>query len=354
MKTLLSSSLPATLVAALLALAGCSKQKTPANSANGAGSTLPADKVVATYNGGKITYGELEVEAKPKIQEIQNSMYQARKEVLERMAVERIVKAEAAKKGQTEEAYIQARVEALPVSPPSDAEVKEFFDRLKAAGRIPPDTKIEQIKDQLVQAITNQQRRASVQKVIDELRAAANLQIDLPAPRVEVAASGPARGPSDAKVTIVEFSDFQCPYCGAAFTTVEQLMQQYAGKVKLVFRQFPLPIHPQAEKAAEASLCAADQNKFWEFHDLLFRNQKKLDVPELKTYAASAGVADAAKFAQCLDSGDKKKMVDADLEAGQAVGVNGTPAFFINGVFLNGALPIEEFKKIIDPELAAR
>ena len=353
MKPLPSLSLAATLVASLFVLSGCSKQKTPATSANGTESVLPADKVVATYNGGKITYGELEIEAKPKIQEIQNQIYQARKDVLERMAVERIVKAEAAKKGQTEEQYIQARVEALPVTAPSDAEVKEFFDRLKAANRIPPDTKIEQIKEQLVQAMQNQQRRTSVQKIIDELRTQANLQIDLPAPRVEVAATGPSRGPADAKVTIVEFSDFQCPYCGMAFGTVEQLMQQYAGKVKLVFRQFPLPIHPQAEKAAEASLCAADQNKFWELHDLLFKNQKKLEPADLKTYAASAGL-DGAKFAQCLDSGEKKKQVDSDLEAGQAAGVSGTPAFFINGVFLNGALPIEDFKKVIDPELASR
>ncbi len=353
MKPLPSLSLAAALAASLLLVAGCSKQKTPAANANGSGSTLPADKVVATYNGGKITYGELEIEAKPKILEIQNQMYQARKEVLERMAVERIVKAEAAKKGQTEEQYIQTRVDALPVTPPSDAEVKDFFDRLKQAGRIPPDTKLEQIKDQLVQAMVNQQKRTSVQKVIDELRTQANLQIDLPAPRVEVAASGPARGPGDAKVTIVEFSDFQCPYCGQAFGTVEQLMQQYAGKVKLVFRQFPLPIHQQAEKAAEASLCAADQGKFWELHDMMFKNQKKLDVSDIKTYAASAGL-DGTKFSQCLDSGEKKKQVDSDIEAGQAAGVNGTPAFFINGVFLNGALPIEEFKKVIDPELASR
>jgi protein-disulfide isomerase len=353
MKPLPSVSFAAALAASLFVLAGCSKQKTPAANASGAGTTLAADKVVATYNGGKITYGELEIEAKPKLQEIQNQMYQARKEVLERMAVERIVKAEAAKKGQTEEQYIQTRVEALPITPPTDAEVKEFFDRLKASGRVPPETTLPQIKDQLVQAMVNQQRRTSVQKVIDELRTQANLQIDLPAPRVEVAATGPSRGPADAKVTIVEFSDFQCPYCGAAFGTVETLMQQYAGKVKLVFRQFPLPIHPNAEKAAEASLCAADQGKFWEMHDLLFKNQKKLEVSDLKTYAASAGL-DGPKFAQCLDSGDKKKQVDADLEAGQAAGVNGTPAFFINGVFLNGALPPEEFKKVIDPELAAR
>jgi protein-disulfide isomerase len=353
MKPLPSPSLPAVLAASVLALIACSKEKTPAAAVSGSSSSLPADRVVATYNGGKITFGELELEAKPKLQEIQNQMYTARKEVLERMAIERIVKAEAQKKGQTEEQYIQARVEAMPVTPPSDADVKEFFDRLKAAGRIPPDTKLETIKDQLVNAMVNQQKRGSVQKIIEELRTAANLQINLPPPRVEVAATGPTKGPADAKVTIVEFSDFQCPYCQAAFSTVDQLMQQYAGKVKLVFRQFPLPIHNQAEKAAEASLCAADQNKFWEYHDLLFRNQKKLDVSDLKAHAASAGL-DATKFAQCLDSGEKKKQVDADLEAGQAAGVNGTPAFFINGVFLNGALPIEEFKKVIDPELASR
>jgi len=351
MKLPAPSSLSATVLASLLVLAACAKQKTAA--ASGAANTMAANQVVATYNGGKITYGELEVEAKPKIQELQNQMYSARREVLERMAVERIVKAEAAKKNQTEEQYIQARVEAIPVTPPTDAEVKEFYDRLKAANRIPADTTLDSIKDQLVQAIVNQQRRASVQKVIDELRTSANLQIDLPPPRVEVAATGPARGPGNAKVTIVEFSDFQCPYCGAAYTTVEQLMQQYAGKVKLVFRQFPLPIHPQAEKAAEASLCAADQGKFWEFYDLLFKNQKKLDVSDLKAYAGSAGL-DATKFATCLDSGEKKKQVDSDVEAGQAAGVNGTPAFFINGVFINGAMPIDEFKKVIDPELASR
>jgi protein-disulfide isomerase len=353
MKILPSSSLAATLVAALLVLAGCSKQKTPAANANGAASALAADKVVATYNGGKITYGELEVEAKPKIRELQNQMFQARKETLESMAMERIVKAEAAKKGQTEDEYMRARVEAVPIAPPTDAEVQSFYDRLKGAGRIPPETSLAQVKDQIIQVVMSQKRQPVIRQVLDELRTAANLQIDLPAPRVEVAASGPARGPSDAKVTIVEFSDFQCPYCGSAFTTVEQLMQQYAGKVKLVFRQFPLPIHPQAEKAAEASLCAADQGKFWEFHDMLFKNQKKLDISDLKANAAAVGL-DGPKFAQCLDSGEKKKQVDLDLEAGQAVGVNGTPAFFINGVFLNGAMPIEEFKKIIDPELASK
>jgi protein-disulfide isomerase len=120
-----------------------------------------------------------------------------------------------------------------------------------------------------------------------------------------------------------------------------------------VYRQFPLSFHPHAAKAAEASLCAADQGKFWEFHDVLFKNQKKLEPADLKAHAAEVGM-DPQKFAQCLDSGDKKKAVDADQQAGLAAGVGGTPAFFINGIFLNGAQPIDEFKKVIDGELASK
>ena len=185
------------------------------------------------------------------------------------------------------------------------------------------------------------------------------MQFALPEPprapvvRKEVDAVGPSRGPKDAPVTIVEFSDFECPYCGAAHDTVEQVMSSYAGKVRLVYRQFPLSFHPHAAKAAEASLCAADQGKFWEYHEALFKNQKKLDLPDLKAHASEVGL-DANKFGQCLESGDKKKAVDADQQAGLAAGVGGTPAFFINGIFLNGAQPLDEFKKVIDGELASK
>ena len=189
--------------------------------------------------------------------------------------------------------------------------------------------------------------------MIGELQKLANLKLDLPQPRIAVAAEGPTRGPKDARVTIVEFSDFECPYCGSAHDTVEQVMTTYAGKVRLVYRQFPLSFHPHAAKAAEASLCAADQGKFWEYHDVLFKNQKKLEATDLKAHASEVGLH-AQKFGQCLDSGDKKKAVDADQQAGLAAGVGGTPAFFINGIFLNGAQPIDEFKKVIDGELASK
>jgi len=348
----LSRSLaPAALAAFALACA-CSKPAATASTSGASGPTAP-DKVVATFNGGKITAGELEKEVKPQIAELENKMYQARKQTLEQMAMERIVKAEAAKAGLSDQDYIRKRVESAPVKQPTEAEERQFYDRLKSGGQIPPEATFDSLKDRIGQVLVNQQRQAQMQQVIGELQKQANLKLDLPQPRVQVAADGPARGPKDAPVTIVEFSDFECPYCGAAHDTVEQVMNTYAGKVRLVYRQFPLSFHPHAAKAAEASLCAADQGKFWEFHDVLFKNQKKLEPADLKAHASEVGM-DAQKFSQCLDSGEKKKAVDADQQAGLAAGVGGTPAFFINGVFLNGAQPIDEFKKVIDGELASK
>ncbi|HTS81551.1 MAG TPA: thioredoxin domain-containing protein [Myxococcaceae bacterium] len=345
----LRSFAPAALAAFVLACA-CTKQASTATAASGG---VAPDKVVATYNGGKITAGELEKEARPQIAELENKMFQTRKQVLEQMAMERIVKAEAAKASLSEQDYIRKRVDEAPVQPPTEAQERQFYDRLKSGGQIPPDATFESLKERIGQALVNQQRQGQMQKVIAELQKQANLKIDLPQPRVQVAAEGPARGPKDAPVTIVEFSDFECPYCGAAHDTVEQVMNTYAGKVRLVYRQFPLSFHPHAAKAAEASLCAADQGKFWEYHDVLFKDQKKLEPTDLKAHASEVGM-DAQKFGQCLDSGEKKKAVDADQAAGLQAGVGGTPAFFINGIFLNGAQPLDEFKKVIDGELASR
>ena len=348
----LRSFAPAALAAFVLACA-CSKPAATASSSSAAGGGTAPDRVVATYNGGKITAGELEKEARPQIAELENKMYQARKQTLEQMAMERIVKAEAAKANLSEQDYIRKRVEEAPVQQPTEAQERQFYDRLKSGGQIPPDASFESLKDRISQALVNQQRQAQMQKVVGELQKQANLKLDLPQPRVQVAAEGPARGPKDAPVTIVEFSDFECPYCGAAHDTVEQVMSTYPGKVRLVYRQFPLSFHPHAAKAAEASLCAADQGKFWEYHDVLFKNQKKLDPTDLKAHASEVGL-DGQKFGQCLDSGDKKKTVDADQQAGLSAGVGGTPAFFINGIFLNGAQPVDEFKKVIDGELASK
>jgi protein-disulfide isomerase len=348
----LSRSVFSAALAALTLACACSMHATTPT-ATAAGASTPPDQVVATFNGGKITSAELEKEVRPQIADLENKMFQARKQTLEQMAMERIVKAEAAKAGLSEQDWIKKKIDETPVTPPTEAQMRQFYDRLKSGGQIPPEASYESLKDRISQALVNQQRQGQMQKVVGDLQKQANLQVNLPQPRIQVAAEGPTRGPKDAPVTIVEFSDFECPYCGSAFETVEQVMNAYAGKVRLVYRQFPLSFHPHAAKAAEASLCAADQGKFWEYHDVLFKNQKKLEPTDLKAHATEVGM-DAQKFGQCLESGEKKKAVDADQQAGLAAGVGGTPAFFINGIFLNGAQPIDEFKKVIDGELARK
>ena len=161
----------------------------------------------------------------------------------------------------------------------------------------------------------------------------------------------PFKGPSDAKVTIVEFSDFECPACGAAYPVLKQLFEEYSDKVKFVYRDFPLTtIPPFALKAAYASQCAFEQGKFWEYHDKLFENQEKLAVSDLKQYAIDVGL-NSAQFDSCLDTSKYSSEVAKDQSYGISIGVNGTPTFFINKVKYSN-LSLEQFKQIIDAKLA--
>ncbi|MBI2597839.1 MAG: thioredoxin domain-containing protein [Candidatus Diapherotrites archaeon] len=168
---------------------------------------------------------------------------------------------------------------------------------------------------------------------------------------VELVDDDPFKGPASAKVTIVEFSDFQCPACGAAYPVLKQLTQEYFDRVKFVYRDFPLSaIHPFAQKAAEAAACANKQGKFWEYHDALFENQQKLAVVDLKKYAADLGL-NTADFAACLEQGEFALEVSNDAADAGRFGVRATPTFFINGKMYSN-MPYSRFKEIIDQELA--
>lgn len=176
-----------------------------------------------------------------------------------------------------------------------------------------------------------------------------------PAVVPDVAVEGrPAQGDTDAAVTIVEFTDYQCPYCGAfARDTEDALLEAYGDDVRFVVRHFPITgIHQYAEKAAEAAECAFDQDRFWEYHDVLFAHQDALDEASLRGYAREVGL-DAGAFDRCLSSGKKAAVVATDQADGQRYGVSATPTFFINGQRFVGAKPIDEFKQVIDGLLAA-
>lgn len=158
----------------------------------------------------------------------------------------------------------------------------------------------------------------------------------------------PYAGGENADVVIVEFGDFQCPYCFQVFPTVRELLNDYGDKIKFIYRDFPnMDIHPQSQKAAEASECAAEQGKFWEYHDKLFINQDNLGVGALKNYAAELGL-DETEFNECLDSNRYYEEVQQDFASGILAGVDGTPTFFINNVKFEGAITLDNFQSIID------
>ena len=334
-------------MAALTVLSACNK---PAATTTVTVAGDDPNTVVARYNGTNITLKDVEEKAGKQLRDLEKQKYEIRSQAVEGIVIAALVKAEATKVGQTEDQWVKAQLEAkLPK--PSEEEIKKVFEENKA--RMPPDSTVESMREQIIAFIQRDAQRDAAMSIFADLKKKANYEMLLKEPeepRVQVAAIGPDRGPKDAKVTIVEFSDFQCPFCSRAEGTVSQVMEKYAGKVRLVFRHFPLSFHENAPKAAEAAMCADAQGKFWEMHKELFANQGALTVPDLKKHAATIGL-DQAKFDSCLDSGEKKAAVDADTKAGGEAGVSGTPAFFINGKLLSGAQPAAEFEKIIDAEL---
>jgi protein-disulfide isomerase len=191
-------------------------------------------------------------------------------------------------------------------------------------------------------------------RYIEELRKGTkDVTIRLEAPRqaVAVGPDDPVSGPASARIEIIEFSDFQCPFCRRVMPVLKQLTAKYPTEVKLVWKDFPLPSHADAIPAAEAAQCARDQGKFWEYHDKLFENQDAMTAANLKQWAGEVGM-DAAKFNACFDNATHRERVQGDIDEGNRSGVSSTPTIFINGRLLVGSLPIEAYEEVIREELA--
>jgi protein-disulfide isomerase len=281
------------------------------------------------------------------IRDLDQQRYKLVEQGLEAAVDDKLIEITAAARGMAPETFMAAEVDAK-VRPATEAEVEEFFQQRKDQIQQP----LEVVAPQIRQYLEQTRRQEVLTQLMTSLREEHKPVILLEPIRIEVETSGaPAVGPASAPVTIVEFSDFQCPFCSRLIPTLERITESYPEAVRLVFRQFPLnSIHPQAQKAAEASLCANDQGRFWEMHDALFANQEALSIADLKATAARLEL-DTAAFAQCLEGGQHEDQVNQDLEEGIAAGVSGTPALFINGRFLSGAQPYDAIAKVIDDEL---
>jgi len=305
-----------------------------------------ADKVLAVVNGKPITEADVRAAKAAELKSLevdhQRNLHTVLESGLDDLINRSLIDAEAAARGVTH-AEIVASVKAPAVT---DAEVDRFYEDNKA--RIPkPKT---EVLPQIRQYLEQEGQKAADDAFNAAMKAKYKVEVKLEPLRVEVDATGPADGPANAPVTLVEFSDFQCPFCGQLVPILTAVKAKYGDKLRIVFRQYPLPSHPFAAKAAEAALCANEQGKFWAMHDAMFKNQRALAVDDLKKSAAALGL-DAAKFNGCLDTGRTAATVKSDLLEGRAVGVDGTPTYFINGRFLTGAQPIEAISAIIDDEL---
>jgi protein-disulfide isomerase len=309
------------------ALSACAEE--PTASAQTPTTTTNPDQVVAEVAGKPITLKDVdakweEFDSAERARIIQ-AMYQNRRNMLEQLVGEQLINNAAKAAGQTPQAFLAAD-SAKRLPPVSEADVAQFYEQNKerAQGRT-----LEQLRGEIkpfLEARREQQARAML---VDELKAknAGAVKVMLEPPRYTVPMSDkdPVRGNVAAPVTIIEFSDFQCPFCARVNPTLARVRETYGDKVKIVFKDYPLPNHPQAPKAAEAARCAGEQKKYWEMH--------------------------GAAFDQCLDSGKWAETIRAGSELGDKMGVNSTPTLYVNGRAIIGAMPFENFKSIIDEEL---
>ena len=329
----------ALLVLAAAALAAPAASPTPS----------PSSSTLAVLDGQPITVAEIESIGGASLTKARMDYYNAQRSAVEEAIARRLMEKEAKSRSVTVAELMRTEVETK-VAPVSPEEQKNFYEANKARyfANVPEADALKQIEMGLGQQ-RMQQRRA---EYAASLRAKANVRLMLDPPRTEVAADDdPANGPANAPVTIIEFSDFQCPYCSRVVPTLARIKDRYGDSVRVVFRDFPIPqLHPNAAKAAEAGMCAHDQGKFWPMHDMMFANQGKLDVPGLKQNAATLGL-DSAAFDKCLDSGKFTAEVQKDSADGEKAGVQSTPAFFVNGRPLVGAQPYEQFADVINEEL---
>ena len=320
---------------------------------NAVAQTSPPDEAVARVGDEVITAAQLEeawqeADASSRMRMLQQ-VYETRRRALEIVIGDRLIEREAAARGITRVELLDIELPARTL-PVTEEEIELIYDRNR--NRFGERT-LDQMREEIRAAIGQQRPSQALYQFASELRAAANdvsVSLEPPRQRIDVLADDPSRGPEDAPLVLVEFSDFQCPFCQRATDTLRELLGEYEGQIRLVYKDYPLPNHAQAFKAAEAGNCAHEQGKFWELHDAMFEHQDALEVPSLKTYAAELGLDESA-FAACLDGGRHEAGVQRDLSIGQQYGVSSTPTVFINGRMVMGALPYDAFNEIIQEEL---
>lgn len=299
--------------------------------------------VIAQVGDRKITAGELQEKEAGMLLQAQYKYFLAEREALNQLIDQNLLELAAAKEKVSMDELLKRHVE-VNVAQPSDDQLKFYYEGLDT------DEPYEAVKEKIIQTIHTLRTAKARDAYVSALRNEFSVSVDLtqPSAHVEVA-DAPRLGPKDAPVQLVEFADYECPYCQKVHLELKRLREQYGDKVAVVYKDFPLPMHPMAEKAAEAASCAKVQNKFWEYHDALY-DTKKFQIPDLKEQAAKLNL-DMDRFNRCLDKGEQAASVRRDATEGLHLGLTGTPSFFANGHFLSGAVSYIQLTQTVQDEL---
>ncbi|HUO59805.1 MAG TPA: thioredoxin domain-containing protein [Candidatus Acidoferrales bacterium] len=305
----------------------------------------PNGDVVAEVNGHALTAADLEHSKSGSLLQARYTYYQTERKALDELVDEKLLALAAAEKNETVDQMLANDV-YKGITGPTEDQMQVYYEGMES------DEPYSAMRTRLYDHILDMRKSKARAAFVKTLREKANLHITLQPPTSDVNTTGaPIDGSKNAPLQLVEFADYECPYCQKVNPSMHQLKKEYGDRLTIVYKEFPLPMHKHAQKSAEAALCAGEQGKYLEFHDMLF-NTRALEVADLKKYAVQAGM-DGNAFNQCLDSGKEAAAVAKDLDEGKALGLTGTPSFFLNGHYFHGGMEYSALKEMVDQEIYA-
>jgi protein-disulfide isomerase len=301
--------------------------------------------VIAEINGHPVTAGELEQKEASKLLQARYKFYVAQRDALQQYIDDEVLEVQAKKESLTVDELVKRHV-SVNVQEPTEDQLRFYYEGVQT------DEPYESARPNIIETVRQLRMKKARAAYVTALRAELGVvvELDQPSARVE-AGNAPRLGSDKAPVQIIEYADYECPYCQKVSPDLERLQQEFGGQVSLVYKDFPLPMHPLAAKAAEGARCANAQGKFWEFHDFLF-DTKKLQVADMKAEARALKL-DGDRFDRCLDKSEQFDDLKKDAQDAQRLGLQGTPSFFINGHFMSGAIGYNKLKETVVQELAA-
>lgn len=337
--------LSSTCLLMLLGVAGCDRSR--AAGPPGPAPESSSKEVVAQVGGASITLEEVDRHAAGKLQSLRNQEYEVRRQALDELIAERLIQKEAENRGLTQDALLKVEVDDK-VTPPTAEDIKKIYDQNRAAA----GTRTLQELSPLIERSLRERRLAErAGRFRDDLKAKQGVKVTLEAPRVAISvpADAPALGPASAPVTIVEYLDYQCPFCHRAQVAVDEILGRYPDRVRFVHRDFLLG-KPRSLPAARAARCAGEQGKFWDYHRDLLLNPGSMSDEDLQSRAVRLGM-DARKFAVCVASDRFDADIKQATESGHSMGIDATPTFFVNGRRLVGVQSADQLAEVIENEL---